>query len=184
MDDFEADIEVGPHVSALDPEAMEQLQSEVMEKEALGQAKVVMWEDIKKDPPKALKMPRIAMIPHKSRKFQAILDLSYTIKLMELRIEAVNDTTTKTVPQGAMDRMVHILDHIIYAYAEVDEEDIFFSGKTDMKDGFLEVRSGRRSIMELCLRARKKRRWIHSACHSDVATNGLDRIPRVLLCRL
>ena len=82
MADLEDAIEVGPHVSALDPEAMAQLQAEVYEKEALGQAKVVLWEDIKTNPPKTLKISRIAMIPHKSRKFRAMLDLSYTIKLM------------------------------------------------------------------------------------------------------
>ena len=76
------------------------------------------------------------MIPHKSRKFRAILDLSYTIKLMERRIEAVNDTTTKTAPQGAMDQMGHVLDRIIYAFAEAEEDDIIFQGKTDVKDGF------------------------------------------------
>ena len=76
MEDLEEAIEIGLHVSALDPKAMEQLQSEVKEKEALGQAKVVLWEGIKKNPPKALKISRIAMIPHKSRKFRAMLDLS------------------------------------------------------------------------------------------------------------
>ena len=99
MQDLEDTINVGPHVSALDPEAMAQLQAEVKEKEVLGQAKVVLWNDIKKRLPKALKISRIAMIPHKSRKFRAILDLSYTIKLMQRRIEAVNHTTTKTAPK-------------------------------------------------------------------------------------
>ena len=61
------------------------------------------------------------MIPHKSRKLRAILDLSYTIKLMERRIEAVNDTTTKTAPQGAMDQMGHVLDRIIYAFTEAED---------------------------------------------------------------
>ena len=69
MNDLEAAIEVGPHISALDPEAMDQLQSEVKEKEVLGQAKVVLWDDIKRDLPKALKVSCIAIIPHKSRKF-------------------------------------------------------------------------------------------------------------------
>ena len=96
----EASIEVGPHVSALGPEAMDQLQSKVKEKETLGQAKVVMCEDTKKNPLKALKIIRVAMIPHKSRKFRAILDLPYTIKLIQQRIKAVNDTTTKTAPPG------------------------------------------------------------------------------------
>ena len=89
---------------------MAQLQAEVAEKELLRQAKVVLWDDIKKMLPKALKISRIAMIPHKSQKFRAILDVSYTIKLMERRIEAVNDMTTKNAPQGAMDKMGHVLD--------------------------------------------------------------------------
>ena len=55
---------------------------------------------------------------------------------MQCRIEAVNDTTTKTAPQGAMDQMGHVLDHIICMYAEAEEEDIIFAGKTDAKDGF------------------------------------------------
>ena len=76
MEDIEAAIKVGPHVLALDPEAMEQLQLEVAEKEALGYIKEVLWEDIKKDPPKILKISRIAMIPYKSREFRAILNLS------------------------------------------------------------------------------------------------------------
>ena len=128
--------EVGPHISALDPEAMEQLQAEVAEKEALGQAKVVLWEDIKKDPAKELQISRITMIPHKLRKFRAILDLSYTIKLMQRRIKAVNSTTTKTPPQEATDPLGYVLDHIICVYAEAEEDGIIFAGKTDVKDGF------------------------------------------------
>ena len=92
-------------MSALDPEVTGQVQAKVAGKEALGQAKVVLWYDIKNDPLKTLKISLIAMIPHKSRKFMAILDLSYTIKLMQRRIESVNDSITKTAPQGAMDSM-------------------------------------------------------------------------------
>ena len=56
MEDLGEAIKVGSHASAvLDPEAMEQLQMEVAEKEVLGQAKVVLWEDIKNDPPKSIK---------------------------------------------------------------------------------------------------------------------------------
>ena len=41
-----AAIEKGPHTSALDKDAMEQLQTEVAEKVKVGQAKVVLWDDI------------------------------------------------------------------------------------------------------------------------------------------
>ena len=95
-----------------------------------------MWEDIKKNPPKALKIPCIVMILHKSRKFRAILNLSYTIKLMQRSIKSVNDTTTKAAPQGAMDQMGHVLDQIIYVFAEAEEDKVVFQGKTDVKDGF------------------------------------------------
>ena len=46
-----AAVERGPHVSALVPEAMEQFASEVWEKERKGQCRVVLWDDIKDNPP-------------------------------------------------------------------------------------------------------------------------------------
>ena len=96
---------------------MGQLQAEVAEKGLKGQARLILWDDIKNNPPKALKISIIAMIPHKSRKFRAILDLSYTIKLMQHIIDSVNDTTLKMPPQGAKDQMGHVLYCIIYASA-------------------------------------------------------------------
>jgi hypothetical protein len=45
---------------------------EVADKVKKGQVKLVLWDDIKQDPPKELKILPIAMIPHKSRKFRAI----------------------------------------------------------------------------------------------------------------
>ena len=38
IEDLEAAVEVGPHISALDPEAIEQLQSEVAEEEDQGRS--------------------------------------------------------------------------------------------------------------------------------------------------
>ena len=40
----------------------------------------------------------------------------------------------KTAPQGAMDQMGHMLDRIIYAYAEAEEDEIIFTAKEDVKD--------------------------------------------------
>jgi len=55
-----AAIALGPHVLAMDPEAMQQLQQEVAEKEKKGQCWVVLWIDIKHNPPKHLKISRVA----------------------------------------------------------------------------------------------------------------------------
>eukprot|EP00956_Cyclotella_meneghiniana_P029724 scaffold72932_cov84-Cyclotella_meneghiniana.AAC.1 len=48
-------VERGPHVSALDPKAIEQLKGEIADKVKEGQCKVVLWDDVKHDPPKQMK---------------------------------------------------------------------------------------------------------------------------------
>ena len=131
-----AAIEKGPHTSALDKDAMEQLQTEVAEKVKVGQAKVVLWDDIKHRPPKELKVSPIAMIPHKSRKFRAILDLSFALQLSEeKRIPSVNESSVKTAPAGAIDQLGHSLSRIIHAFAQADVEAKIFMAKWDIKDG-------------------------------------------------
>jgi len=134
---MEQAIAQGPHVSALNPEAMAQLAAEVAEKEKKGQARVVLWDDIKDNPPPELKISPIAMIPHKSRLFRAILDLSFSIRLNDgSNIPAVNDSSTKTAPQGAIDQMGHSLRRIIHAFAQADPTAKVFMSKWDIKDGF------------------------------------------------
>jgi len=73
---MEAAIQKGPHASSLAPDAIDQLAEELKEKVKSGQARVVLWDEIKDNPPPQLKISPLAMIPHKSRKYRAILDLS------------------------------------------------------------------------------------------------------------
>ena len=72
-------VERGPHRSALSPEALEHFAQEVREKVAAGNCRVVAWDSIKHDPPPQLKISPIAAIPHKSRAFWSILDLSFRL---------------------------------------------------------------------------------------------------------
>jgi hypothetical protein len=135
-DEMEAAINKGAHPSALVQEATEQLRRETMEKVSKGQARIVRWDDIKHDPPAELKISPIAMIPHKSRGFRAILDLSYSVRLQHKRLPSVNESTVKTAPQGAIDQMGHVLSRIIHAFAEAKEDSKIFLAKWDIKDGF------------------------------------------------
>ncbi len=110
LEEMEAAIQRGPHVSALEPAAMEQLQAEVAIKVQKNQVRVVRWDELKEDPPPELKISPIAMIPHKSRQFRAILDLSFACRLENNGVvESVNASTTKTAPKGAIDQMGHSL---------------------------------------------------------------------------
>ena len=69
LEEIIAAIEKGPHVSALVPEAIEQHLRELQEKVRHRQAKVVLWDDIKHNPPEKLKVSPLAINPHKSRLF-------------------------------------------------------------------------------------------------------------------
>ena len=134
---MQAAIEKGPHASALEPAAMLQLSSEAAEKEAKGQCKIVLWDDIKNNPPTQLKISPLAAVPHKSRVCRAILDLSFAIRLSEGgTAPSVNEASTKTAHHGAIDQLGHGLTRIIHAFAEADDDAQIFMAKWDIKDGF------------------------------------------------
>lgn len=137
LEQMEAAIQRGPHPSAYNEGAAEQLRQETAEKVAQGFAKVVRWSEIKTNPPTNLKISPVAMIPHKSRKYRCILDLSFELRYMGQLLRSVNDATTKQAPQEAMGELGTVLDRLIDAVAHANPQDgeIRFS-KLDIKDGF------------------------------------------------
>ncbi|KAL7533277.1 hypothetical protein ACHAWF_011989 [Thalassiosira exigua] len=134
---LEAAVEKGPHKSAMEPEAMAYIQQEVEAKEKRGQAKVFIWDVIKDDPPPEMKISPLAAIPHKSRAYRAILDLSFVLRLQNGGvIPSVNGTTTKSAPSGAIDQLGHALKRLIHAFAEAEDDEKIFMAKWDIADGF------------------------------------------------
>jgi hypothetical protein len=101
---MQAAVNRGPHRSALSNKAIAHFKAEVNEKVKSGQAKLVSWDDIKDNPPAELKIFPIAAIPHKSKQFRSILDLSFNLQLNQGGIvPSVNSTTVQTAPKGAID---------------------------------------------------------------------------------
>jgi hypothetical protein len=130
-------VDCGPHRSALSNEAIDHFQAEVAKKVKMGQAKLVAWDSIKEAPPVELKISPIAAIPHKSKQFRSILDLSFHLQLKQGGILlSVNATTIKTAPKGAIDQLGHSLSRIIHAFAEAEHNTRIFMAKWDIKDGF------------------------------------------------
>lgn len=128
-----AEVERGPHVSALEEDAIAQLEGEIAGKVTEKQCKVVLWDDIKHNTPQQLKISPLAMIPHKSRKYCAILDLSFWIWLQCGReVPSVNKATTLEAPAGAIDQLGHSLQRIIHVFAEASEDVNFFMAKFDI----------------------------------------------------
>jgi hypothetical protein len=135
--EMEEAVQRGPHVSATTPEAFEHFAQEITEKIMLGQAKLMLWDDIKDNPPPQLKISPIAAIPHKSKAYRSILDLSFSLALQDgTHLPSVNDATTKTAPRASIDQLGHSLSRLIHAFAEAKEDDKIFMAKWDVKDGF------------------------------------------------
>jgi hypothetical protein len=134
---MQAAVDHGPHCSALSDDAIAHFRAEVDEKVKSGQAKLVMWDSIKENPPVELKISLIAAIPHKLRLFCSILDLLFHLRLKQGGIvPLVNATTIKTAPKGAIDQLGHSLTRIIHAFVEAKEDAHIFMAKWDIKDRF------------------------------------------------
>ena len=115
LEELEAAVEKGPHSSALEPDAIEQIQVEAREKVKQGFAKIYTWEWLKENLHKhpQLKLSPLAMIPHKSRKYRAILDLSYQLLVAGYLLPSVNDATKDCAPEEAISQIGTVLPRII-----------------------------------------------------------------------
>ena len=76
---IQAAVDRGPHRLALSDKAIAHFKAEVNEKVKSGQAKLVSWDSIKDNPLAELKISPIVVIPHKSKQFHSILDLSFNL---------------------------------------------------------------------------------------------------------
>ena len=61
LEELEAAVKKGPHVSALLPDAIEQIQVEAREKEKQGFANIFKWEELNENLPSKLKLSPLAI---------------------------------------------------------------------------------------------------------------------------
>ena len=71
-------LKMGTHRSALSKKAVRQLRQEKNDKIVHKYARVLKWGDIKDNIPTKLNISPVEMIPHKSKAYRCILDLSFT----------------------------------------------------------------------------------------------------------
>ena len=136
-DHIEAAILKGPHSSAHDPAALKALHAETTDKVANGYAKVIRYGDIADKLPAKLKISPVAMIPHKSRAFRTILDLSFRLRHRGKLMESVNSATVKQAPAEAMVQLGHCIQRLIATLADnFNPQKPFKFAKLDIKDGF------------------------------------------------
>jgi hypothetical protein len=127
----------GPHRSAKLKAAVRQLRQETQEKIKHGYARVVKWGDICRNIPKKLKISPVAMIPHKSKPFRCIMDLSFTLYEGGKAYHSVNATTNKQSLWQSMAQLGLCVQRLIATLADNHNlEKPFYFAKLDIKDGF------------------------------------------------
>jgi hypothetical protein len=132
-------INYGNHTSAQAPAAAKAVHQEAMEKVKDGTCFLINWDDIKHNPPPNLKVSPLAAVPHKSRDYRMILDLSFPL-------QPTKDTPAYSpvnaipphpeVPSHSMAELGNVLRRIIWDLATSPETGPFFFCKVDLKDGF------------------------------------------------
>ena len=137
-------MEYGAHPSAQTKEAAMACCQEVLEKVEQGFIKLVPWrilrELIKQGCHTNTKISPIAAIPHKSRLYHMILDLSHKGQGQRGQsiVTAVNELTNQqAAPLASMDQLGKVLPRIILTIALAPETDgpLLFC-KINIKDGF------------------------------------------------
>ena len=146
-----AALKRGPHISAKVKAAQKYLKEETQEKLKGGYIKIVKWGDIKNKWPKNLKISPIAMIPHKSRSYRCILDLSFKLKVNGTKINSVNDATKIQSPQKSMAQLGWVIKRIITTLANnFDTDKPFMFSKCDIKDGFWRMSVNKEDAWNFC----------------------------------
>ena len=137
LEELDAAVEKGPHMLAREPGAAVQFHQEALEKAEQGFCWIVKWRTLQHKPPKNLKISPLAAVPHKSRLWRAILDLSFELEVSGERIPSVNDSSKALAPKAALNQMGDALPRLIAAVAEapLDGGDIVFAN-LDIKDGY------------------------------------------------
>ena len=96
----------GSHDSAFEEESISHFATEMKEKVVSNQARLVCREKNKGNSPTQMKVSPIAKIPHKSKIFRLILDLSFSLKITPRgRVPSVNENREKTALGGKIDQI-------------------------------------------------------------------------------
>ena len=138
LEQLEHAIRRGAHPSARSYKARAALHLEVQEKVAQGYARLIPWEHLKKALPPSIRISPIAAIPHKTRDFRMILDLSYMFTIDGTPWQSVNEASNpQEAPVNSMTQLGQVLPRLVHTIAtSLEEAGPWVFMKLDIKDGF------------------------------------------------
>jgi hypothetical protein len=141
LEQLEAAIPNRAHASANVPEAAAACKNKALERVKEGLCRLVNWDDMKHDFPKNLKISPLAVVPHKSRVYQMILDLSFQLLVNSKKLNSVNNSSDKSLAhQESMYKLGNVIPRIIWTMAlSKDTTTPFMFTKVDLKDGYWQM---------------------------------------------
>jgi len=136
-DHLKVAMQWGPYISAVSLEAAAFLCQEAFKKVKQSEAEIINWDDIKDAPHVNLKISPVAAVPHKSWQFPAILDLSFQLQLLGVKLPSMNETMLLLLDHKAMEQMGQVLRCLIHTVAQSNPSHgpVIFA-KWDIIDGF------------------------------------------------
>ena len=171
LDQLDQAVAYGAHPSAREPVAAKALNIETMDKVTKGFASIMRWSQLRKRllkaPPRKnprhhnrgqkKRLPKIspcAAIPHKSRLFRLLLDLSdkgQRRKGMDAKPSVNTLTDEEAAPTDSMQELGNALPRCIHAMATWPEEDgPIKMVKYDIQDGFWRMDVNRAQREQFC----------------------------------
>ena len=82
----------------------------------------------------------MAQIPHKSRAYRTLLDLSHEVKEgNQVIARSVNASTVPLAPEKALMQMGSVMPQIIIAMAQCPEDSVIYFSKFDISDRFWRI---------------------------------------------
>jgi hypothetical protein len=143
QDQIKAYLAYSNHTSANSPQAIQAITAETQERIAAGICQAVSWNTIKVNPPPHLKISPLAAIPHKTRLFRLIHDLSFSLCHTHnaAPFQPVNRFSDKDqVPHHSMHELGNVIPRLLRKLATLDTRRPIFFTKIDLKDGYWRVR--------------------------------------------
>ena len=87
-----------------------------------------------------MKASPIVVVPHKSKAFRSILDMSFSLKLTPYgHVPSVNKNSDNMDPGDAIDQIRYVLLRLISEFTEAPDCANIFQAKWDIKDGFWRI---------------------------------------------
>jgi hypothetical protein len=131
---------------AMTPAAITLFHEDIAYQAEAGSDEIVLWDELKKNLPKVLKISPAVAVPQANRRDRIILKLFFPVrqpkeagrhqKMGPTMAPLVNETTVKLSPQVAVKEIGQVLNRVLHFMASTPANHDIMISKVDLSNGF------------------------------------------------